>query len=217
MATHLHQHPRLVLALIVGLLAWWALPARVATHAATRALVGWNLGTTLYVLLTATMMWRSTHALMRRRALQHDEGAVAVLVLAVLATVGSLAAIAAELVVARDLHGSERIAHVGLAVFTVAASWAFVQTMFALHYAHEYYAGLARGEGAGLDFPGRDARPGYGDFFYVSAVIGTSGQTADVGFAGKGLRRIGTMHCILAYLFNTTVLALLINIAAGLL
>lgn len=64
--------------------------------------------------------------------------------------------------------------------------------------------------GGGLD------QPDYGDFFYFAAVIGTSGQTADVSFISKPMRRIGSVHCILAYLFNTTVLALLINIGASL-
>jgi uncharacterized membrane protein len=67
-----------------------------------------------------------------------------------------------------------------------------------------------------LSFPGGED-PDYGEFFYFAAVIGTSGQTADVSFVSKPLRRIGSLHCILAYLFNTTVLALLINIGAGIL
>ena len=67
----------------------------------------------------------------------------------------------------------------------------------------------------GLQFP-EDDSPDYGDFFYFSAIIGTSGQTADVSFVSKELRRIGSVHCIVAYLFNTTVLALLINIGASL-
>ena len=58
--------------------------------------------------------------------------------------------------------------------------------------------------------------PTTADFFYFSAIIGTSGQTADVAFVSQPMRRIGSLHCILAYLFNTTVLALLINIAASL-
>ena len=58
--------------------------------------------------------------------------------------------------------------------------------------------------------------PGYGDFFYFACVIGTSGQTADVVFNGSALRPVGTLHCILAFFFNTTVLALTVNIAASL-
>jgi uncharacterized membrane protein len=52
-------------------------------------------------------------------------------------------------------------------------------------------------------------------FFYFSAIIGTSGQTADVAFVSRSMRRIGSVHCILAYMFNTVVLALLINIGAS--
>jgi uncharacterized membrane protein len=97
----------------------------------------------------------------------------------------------------------------------VLSSWAFIQMMFALHYAHDYYAAACHGRPVGLRFPDDD-NPYYGDFFYFSAIIGTSGQTADVAFVTKPMRRIGSLHCILAYLFNTTVLALVINIAASL-
>ena len=108
------------------------------------------------------------------------------------------------------------MAHIALAGFTVLTSWAFIQVMFALHYAHDYYAAVSHSRPSGLQFPGDDA-PDYGDFFYFAVVIGASGQTADVSFVSKPMRRIGSMHCILAYLFNTTVLALLINISASVL
>jgi uncharacterized membrane protein len=97
----------------------------------------------------------------------------------------------------------------------VMSSWSFIQIMFTLHYAHDYYLAACHGHKPGLSFPD-DPDPDYGDFFYFSAVIGTSGQTADVSFVTKPMRRIGSLHCILAYLFNTTVLALLINIGASL-
>jgi uncharacterized membrane protein len=67
-----------------------------------------------------------------------------------------------------------------------------------------------------LLFPGTP-EPGYGDFIYFACVIGTSGQTADVSFNGSALRRVGTLHRVLALFFNATLLALSINIAAGLL
>jgi uncharacterized membrane protein len=79
-----------------------------------------------------------------------------------------------------------------------------------------FIAAACHGRTAGLQFPG-DEDPDYGDFFYAAAIVGTSGQTADVSYVSKPMRRIGSLHCILAYFFNTTVLALLINIAASLL
>jgi uncharacterized membrane protein len=88
--------------------------------------------------------------------------------------------------------------------------------MFALHYAHDYYARVIRGEPGGLAFPGGEA-PDYGDFLYFACVIGTSAQTADVGFTCRQMRRTGLVHCVLAFFFNTTLLALTINIASSLL
>lgn len=212
---HLHARPRLFIAILIALLVGLFLPVSAATHAVTRALVAWNTGAVLYVALAATMMLRSSTQRMRHRAQVQDDGQLAILILACLAAVASLAAMAFELAVAKDMHGLLKSAHVALAGGTVVTSWAFIQIMFALHYAHTYYAAACHGQPAGLRFPDEE-HPDYGDFFYFSAIIGTSGQTADVSFTTKRMRRIGSLHCILAYLFNTTVLAMLINIAASL-
>ena len=208
--------PRLFIATAVAVAVDVLLPHDVASHRVTRLLIAWNAGAIVYVLLAAVMMRRSTHHDIRRRAQLQDDGQVAILVLASIASVASLAAIAFELAVVKDTHGFLKIAHIALAGMTVVTSWAFVQVMFALHYAHEYYAAVCHGRVAGLQFPG-DEEPDYGDFFYAAAIVGTSGQTADVSYVSKPMRRIGSLHCILAYFFNTTVLALLINIAASLL
>ncbi len=207
--------PRLIIATAIAIVIGWWLPESIAHHAATRGLIAWNAGVALYLMLAALMMMHSSEHQMRRRAEMQDEGRIAILVFVVVAALASVVAIGGQLSVVRDMHGGQKIAHVALAGVTVLSSWAFMQVMFALHYAHDYYAALSRGAAPCLQFPGDD-KPTYGDFFYFAAVIGTSGQTADVPFASKRLRRVGTVHCILAYLFNTTVLALLINIGASL-
>ena len=193
----------------------WLLPASLMPQALTRWLVAWNVGTVLYVVLAASMMWRSTLDQMRQRAQLQDDGQRLILVFVVMAALASLVAIAGELSLAKGLHGSQKLLHVALAGITVFTSWAFIQVMFAIHYAHDYYAALRRRQPPGLRFPDDDA-PDYGDFFYFAVVIGTSGQTADVEFTSKPMRRMGALHCLLAFLFNTTVLALLINIGASL-
>jgi len=207
--------PRLYIAAAVAVVIGWVLPSAAALHPVTRWLVAWNAGALLYILLAAVMMVRSSEHHMRMRARLQDDGAWVILTLVAVAGVTSLAAIAFELTLVREAHGMLRTLHAALAGVTVLASWAFIQTMYALHYAHDYYAAVDRGERGGLQFPGESA-PDYFDFLYFSVVIGTSGQTADVSFVSKSLRRIGTLHCALAYLFNTTVLALLINIGASL-
>lgn len=211
----IRARPRIFIAAAAALTVGLFLPTAVASHAVTRFLVAWNIGTCLYVLLAAVMMTRSSSHHMRHRAQLQDDGQFVILILVVISSIASLVAIAGELAVVKDMHGLVKIGHVCLAGLTVLSSWAFIQVMFALHYAHEYYAAQAQGRSPGLQFP-EDTHPEYGDFFYFSAVIGTSGQTADVSFVTKPMRRIGSIHCILAYLFNTTVLALLINIGASL-
>jgi uncharacterized membrane protein len=208
--------PRLFVALAVAVAVGVLLPTWAARQNVTRLLIAWNAGAGLYVVLAAIMMIRSSSHHMRRRAQIQDDGQVVILALVVVATIASLAAIAGELVVVKDMHGFFKAIHVALAGVTVLTSWAFIQIMFALHYAHDYYMAVCHGQKAGLQFPDDD-EPDYGDFFYFSAVIGTSGQTADVAFNGAAMRGIGLLHCVLAFFFNTTVLALTINIAAGLL
>jgi uncharacterized membrane protein len=209
------SRPRLFISIFVGLVTALALPTELASHAVTRAIIGWNTGIGLYLLLAFHMMFWSSHERMRSRALQQDEGRILVLSLVIMSAVAALGAIVAELSVAKDIHGQLRTAHIALAALTILSSWAFTQTMFALHYAHDYYIGEAREKQGGLAFPGEHA-PDYGDFLYFACVIGTSGQTADVSFTSRTMRRTGTVHCILAFFFNTTLIALSINIASGL-
>ena len=206
--------PRIFIATACAVAVGLFLPQGVASHSVTRWLIAWNAGTGLYVLLAAIMMIRSSSHHMRHRAQLQDDGQLVILFMVVVAAIASLVAIAGELAVVKDMHGITKTAHIALAGVTVLTSWAFIQVMFALHYAHDYYAAVCHSRPAGLQFPDDEA-PDYGDFFYVAAIIGTSGQTADVSFVTKPMRRIGSMHCILAYLFNTTVLALLINIGAS--
>ncbi len=207
--------PRLFSSVAIGAATALLLPDSVAQQAVTRAIIGWNVGAILYLVLAMKMMFWSSHERMRTRALQHDEGSTVVLLLVITAALMCIGAIVAELAVVKDLKGTLRYAHIVLAALTIASSWAFTQTMFALHYAHDYYVCAIHGEHGGLDFPGGHP-PDYGDFLYFASVIGTSGQTADVSFSSRKMRRTGTVHCVLAFFFNTTLVALTINIASGL-
>ena len=161
------------------------------------------------------MMFWSPHERIRTRAIEHDDGKIVILGMVIIAAIMAIGAIVAELSVVKDMHGMLRYAHVALAVLTILSSWAFTQVMFALHYAHDFYVSKEHSDSGGLAFPGT-AMPEYSDFLYFSCVIGTSGQTADVSFTNRKMRQTGLVHCILAFFFNTTLVALTINIASGL-
>lgn len=211
----LAARPRLVFSAAAGVVLAACIPQSLIEQPVTRAIAGWNIGALLYLVLAAQMMFRSSHERMRVRAGSQDEGRLVVLAMVVIAALVSLGAVIAQLSAVRDMQGGFKYAHIGLAASTIVTSWAFTQVMFALHYAHDYYVAEGKSLPRGLDFPGGHA-PDYGDFLYFACVIGTSGQTADVAFTSRSMRRIGTLHCVLAFFFNTTVLALTINIASGL-
>jgi uncharacterized membrane protein len=211
----LHARPRLWLACLLGVGAFYAVPAEWTSHGGTRFLLAWNVAALLYLALAATMMLRSSHENMRSRAVHQEDGRLLVLMLVAVSAVIVLYAIGTQLAIVKDMHGLRRTRHVGLAALTVVSSWLFIQTMFALQYAHDFYLARMRHRPDPLLFPGT-TDPSYGDFVYFACVIGTSGQTADVSFNGSALRGTGVLHCVLSFFFNTTVLALTINIAAGL-
>jgi uncharacterized membrane protein len=153
---------------------------------------------------------------MKRRSRLQDDEAIAVLVLTLAATVASLVAIVVELAHLKLEHAGHSTPTLLLAGATIFLSWSFVHTAFALHYAHEYYVDRGPEGEPGLEFPG-GASPDYLDFLYFSFVIGTTSQTADVSIVSRAMRRLALLHGIVAFLFNTTLLALTVNIAAGLL
>jgi uncharacterized membrane protein len=224
----LSARPRLVASALIGGTVILLLPLLTPMHLATRLIIGWNVGACLYLMLAGVMMTRSTRERMLQRASAEDEGQGMILALVILAAITCLMTIVVELGVVKAMpNGAQRSGHIALAVLTIASAWAFTHVMFALHYAHDFYAARSKSLPGGLAFPSdtKDSKdentknkdePEYGDFLYFAFVIGTSGQTADVSFTSKPMRRIGLVHCVLAFVFNTTVLALTINIAASL-
>ncbi len=189
--------------------------------APTRAILAWDVGCAAYVATTLRHIARRDAPFIRGAAARQDEGQGIILGLVLALAAASLAAVAVELSLAKGAHGLDEALRVALASVTVSVSWFVTQLIFALHYAHEYYAPDDDGDPAtlqqgGLRFPEDDA-PDYWDFIHFAVVIGVASQTADVEFTSKRMRRIGTVQGLVAFTFNTVVLALTINVLAGLL
>jgi uncharacterized membrane protein len=200
--------PRLFLSAAVGIAVAILLPATL--HGATRELIAWDVGVALYLILAIKIMATSDIDKIRRQAARQDEGRIAVLFLTAVAALASLGAILAE------LGGANKAApHLALAVVTILLSWMFTHTIFALHYAYEYYD-ENKHRGGGLKFPGDDP-PDYWDFLYFSLVIGMTSQVSDVAVTSGKVRRMVAGHGVVSFIFNATLLALTVNIAASLL
>lgn len=204
----LRARPKLFLSVILGLVVIAALPS--AWWLATRILVGWDVGVGFYLAIVYSAVARSDVNHIRLRAAIEDEGRIAILVLTVAAALASLGAIIAELGTSQSVPGRDP-SHLLLATVTIILSWIFIHTIFALHYAHEFYSERTAG---GLAFPGND-KPNYWDFVYFSFVIGMTSQVSDVAVVSQGIRRTVTAHGIVSFLFNVALLALAVNIAAS--
>ena len=214
---YLRLHLRLVVSVLLGIVAYLALPRTIG--GGTRLLAAFDLAAVAFLSAVWIMMARATTADMRRRSQLEDESRYVVLALSVAAAVAILLAIASELHDIRNQPPAANGLRVTLAVVTILLAWFFMNTIFALHYAHFFYGdadAAAGAEARGLAFPGR-ADPDYWDFLYFSFVIGMTFQVSDVQIENHRLRRIALAHGVLAFLFNVVVLALTINIIAGLL
>lgn len=180
----------------------------------TRGLVAWDVGLSVYIISLVHKMRGAEPDLIAKHAAENDQGRDFVLFASLIAVVISVIVIIAE---AAEASGGSKAVHVGFIFFTVALSWLFIHTTFAAHYTHEYYGPDDDGEGTreGLIFPGCN-RPDFWDFWHFALVIGVANQTADIQISSQSIRRIVTLHGIIAFVFNTVILALTINQAANL-
>jgi uncharacterized membrane protein len=202
-----YARPRTFISLLTGIIAFFLLPG--SLRLVTRLLIAWDIFAGLYLMLVFIMVLRSGLAHIKRNAVLQDDGRFLILMVTTIGAFASLAAIVSELA---PSHRS--VPELLLATATIALSWAAVHTVFSLHYAHEYYRGAKPG---GLQFPSGDQHDhaDYWDFVYFAFVIGMTAQVSDVGITDKIIRRTATVHGLISFVFNTALVALMVNIAAG--
>lgn len=182
-----------------------------------RALVAWCVFATSFVIVGAIRLSNASADRIRETAPKVDDSAPVILMASLGAAIASIVAVVVELSGIKGLSPGAGAFHLGLTAATVTCSWAFVQVVFAVHYAHEFYGSDTEGEQrSGLDF-GQDSDPDFLDFLYFAVTIGATSQTSDVAVRSRTMRRTVLAQAIFSFFFNTMVLALAINIAASLL
>jgi uncharacterized membrane protein len=215
--SHLRAHPHLVVSAVAGIVTGGL---AVAAHwggdsTVSQVLVGWNVGAWIYLAWAAWSMSHADHGHLIRVAKAQAEGAGAVLAIVASAALASLGAVVVELSAAKAAGPSGALPHVLFALTTVVSAWLLVPTLFTLSYASLYHG---RAKGGGLDFQEADPKfePDYGDFLYFSFTIAVASQTADVAITNRTMRRLALKQALLSFVFNTTILAFTINLAASL-
>jgi len=205
-------HPRLMISIVLGIAAYAVLTALAGQlPLSTRVIASWDIGVLVYLAAVYTMMAQSPWSEIANHADAQDEGAFGIFILTVFAAMASLAAIFMELAGA-DKAGPTYGRAVAFGIVTVVISWVFIHTIFAVHYAYEYYRD--NDCFGGLKFPDDD-KPDYWDFMYFAFVLGMTFQVSDVAITAKWIRRSAVVHGILSFFYTTAVVALSVNLAAN--
>jgi uncharacterized membrane protein len=173
-------------------------------------LLGFDFGALVFLGILARMFNRASPTSMRSQAREQDTGRWGVLWSGVVLSTVVLVALSNELHAAKA-GGALAI---GVGALSVVLSWLFLNTMFAIHYAHGFYGDFGD-KHSGLDFPDT-AEPDYWDFAYFAIVIGMTFQVSDVQITSRYLRRVALLHSVIAFFFNVFIIAITVNIVAGL-
>jgi len=211
---NLSDFQRLTIAIVAGLLIFFALPDRILLD--TRIIASWDAAASTSLLLAWVTMAGADAVATQNSTLNKRQSSSGILALVTLTALASLMALTFLFKANDNVSGLAKITHVGLSVIALATSWLLIHTRYAFHYAHRYYVSGGRHSKAlgGLTFPGGNP-PDYFDFAYFSFVIGMTSQVSDVAITSRVMRRITLIHGLLSFAFNMGVLALSINIVAS--
>jgi uncharacterized membrane protein len=205
------MHPRIWTSFITGLALFFFLPRDWSML--SRVLVCWNTGVVLFLVLIFIWMTRLSAAQICTRYVEEDESAPFILVVVLVAAVASLFAIVEPLATIRQVSGSVRLAHFGLAALTLINSWILVPVMFTTHYADRFYS--VNQDDRPLHFP-NTPMPVFWDFAYFSFTISAACQTADVATENASIRKVVIAQTLISFLFNASILGFAVNVTAGL-
>jgi uncharacterized membrane protein len=178
-----------------------------ATNWATGALVASTVAASVFLLWTWTSIWPLDAVNTARLAQREDPSrAVRDIVLLVVAA-GSLLTVALVIFPAHK-SGTMRVM---LGIACLVVSWAVVHTVFTLKYARLYYTEPT----GGLDF-NQEGEPRFRDFAYIAFTIGMTFQVSDTEVRETLIRTTILRHALISFLFTAIIIAVTINLIAGL-
>lgn len=168
-----------------------------------------------FIILSVIVFFKLTAAEIAKKANTEDGSRVFVIISILLSSFASMGTVL--LLMLSDMMKTREVLAVLISIIGIIMSWVLVHTIFTFHYANMYYFNSKEKKAnvTPLIFPGT-AKPDYLDFAYFSFVIGMTFQVSDVEISSQRIRRMALVHGLLAFTLNTFVVALTINLIAGL-
>lgn len=182
-----------------------------------RLVVSWIVFSLTFLICSWIVIVQRTVAQIKKKATEDDGSVVLVFFMVLISSVSGLLAVLL-IVISKDSTIRESVLFLPSCILGILLSWVMVHTIYVFHYAHEFYDSLDKNSDicvGGLVFPEED-NPDYFDFAYFSFGLGCTFQVSDVSVTSRKLRRIAMFHGLLSFLLNTFVVALTINLIAGL-
>ncbi|KLT66221.1 DUF1345 domain-containing protein [Pedobacter sp. BMA] len=176
----------------------------------THIMLGWDFFCIVLISLHWYMFFNTSSSETHLKARMQDESREEIFAIVLVSTFAGLLAVVL-LLINKDIKALDLVT----AISGMFLSWFLVHTTFSMRYAHLYYGDSDDDKGKGLDFPGED-EPDFIDFAYFSFVLGMTFQVSDVEISSRQLRRLSLLHSLIAFVFNTVIVALTINALAGL-
>lgn len=204
---HLQPLQRIAISALPGVVLYFLLPQSLGDL--VRIMISWITFSAVFLVLDWIILFRRPIEEIKTIARRDDGSKAFVFTMVVLTSFASLFAVLLLLTSGQPLSWLAPLVVMGMLL-----SWLTLHTLFIFHYAHLYYGDDEKGAAGGLDFPGKDL-PDYIDFAYFSLVIGCTFQVSDVVITSKHIRRRVLLHGFLSFLLNTFVVALTINLVAG--
>lgn len=199
----------LLLSFFVGITAYFG-SLFITMGTLTHVMLGWDVFCILLISLHWYMFFHTSAAETHIKAKMQDETRSEIFAIVLISTFAGLLAVIL-LLINKDIEPLDLI----VAISGMFLSWFLVHTTFGMRYAHLYYGNSKTNKGSGLDFPGND-EPDFIDFAYFSFVLGMTFQVSDVEISSRKIRRLSLLHSLIAFIFNTVIVALTINALAGL-
>jgi len=196
--------PRFLLFLVVLAVAT-VVATRLIDSPCSSFMAGFDIAAVVFLAACIPLLSTREEAVIRRRAITNDANKTLLLIIAGIVVAALFASISSETVGQRPEPLTKC-----MVIATLVLAWLFANTLYAIHYAHLAYIKPDVGN-SGLEFPGTK-QPSYWDFVYFAYTLGMTFQTSDVTITDPHIRRVVTVHCFAAFVFNIGVLAFTINV-----